>query len=342
MKIRQSFRSMVLFSHQTQGLAAGVLAAVAVLFGSQFVSSARSQEKAPPAKSQKDEPKIPKEENLTLTTGDGLQLAITYYPSLKGKQAIPIVLLHGYKQSRNEYTGMAKTLQKQGYAVVAPDLRGHGESTRISGARKDEKLDAKTMPPAQFSRMVTEDMKAVKDFLWERNNAGELNIDKLCVVGADMGASVALDFALFDAVGYQYRTVYYGPLKLGRFVKALVLISPEWSFRGLPLRQATANAAVQSDIAMLILAGKRDSKAMSEAKRIHDVFERFHPTPTGDNKLDKQTLFLGGLDTSLQGTKLLDPRFNVTGLVADFLNRRLTKSPESREWNWKERKFPHE
>ena len=32
--------------------------------------------------------------------------------------------------------------------------------------------------------MVTQDMRAVKDFLWQKNNAGELNIDKLCVVGA--------------------------------------------------------------------------------------------------------------------------------------------------------------
>ena len=55
------------------------------------------------------------------------------------------------------------------------------------------------MPPAQFKAMVTCDMEAVKKFLWERNNAGELNIDKLCVVGAEMGASVAVNFALADA-----------------------------------------------------------------------------------------------------------------------------------------------
>jgi len=319
-----------------------VLAAVAVLFWSGFALPARCQEKKPLISSEKDGPKIPQPEDLVLQTDDGLQLAITYYPSFKGKQAIPIVLLHGWKQSRNEYQELAPALQAHGYAVIAPDLRGHGKSTRVKGARRDERLGAKTMAPTQFGRMVTQDMKAVKDFLWARNNEGELNIDKLCIVGADMGASVALDFAWYDAVGYDYRAVYYGPLKLGRFVKALVLISPEWSFRGLPLRRAAANPAVQSDISMLILAGKRDGKAMGEAKRIHDVFKRSHPEPTGDDKLDKQTLFLGGLDTSLQGTKLLDPRFNLGGLIADFVDRRLLKSDESREWTWKERKYPHE
>jgi pimeloyl-ACP methyl ester carboxylesterase len=284
----------------------------------------------------------PKFENLVLRTGDGLLLAVTYYPGDKGKQTIPIVLLHGLSQSRGEYKDLAPALQRLGYAVVAPDLRGHGESTHKRGASKDDKLDAAKMAPAQFGLMVREDMRAVKDFLWERNNAGQLNIDKLCVVGADMGASVALDFAAYDAVGYQNGTVYYGPLKLGRFVKALVLISPKWSSPGLPLAQAARNPVVQRDIAMLILVGKEDVKAMDAAKRVYGLFKNSHLEPTGDDKLDRQTLFFGSLPTSLQGTKLLDPRFNVQGLIADFVYRRLVKSEESQEWTWKDRKFPHE
>ncbi|NLF07399.1 MAG: alpha/beta hydrolase [Pirellulaceae bacterium] len=314
-----------------------VLASVAVCCWSITAATAFCQVKA----GEQEEEKIPPPEDMVLETADNVLLAITYYPSLKGKEAIPIVLLHDFKQSRSEYIALAPALQTLGYAVVVPDLRGHGGSTRVKDAR-DVTLEAASMAPAQFGRMVTHDMKTVKDFLWDRNNAGELNIDKLCVVGAGMGSSVALDFAWYDAIGYNYGFVFYGPLKLGRFVKALVLISPEWSFRGLPLRRAAGNEIVQSNISMLILVGKRDGKAMSQAKRIHGIFERFHPEPTGDDKLDRQTLFLGGLDTSLQGTKLLDPRFNVAGIIADFVDRRLQKSSESREWTWKERKFPHQ
>ena len=73
-----------------------------------------------------------------LRTGDGLELALTYYPGTKGKQTIPVVLLHGWKQSRNDYKDLAPALQKLGYAVIVPDLRGHGESTRLKGARRDE------------------------------------------------------------------------------------------------------------------------------------------------------------------------------------------------------------
>ena len=208
-------------------------------------------------------------EDITLQTADGIELAVTYYPGSKGKETIPIVLLHGWKQKGSEFKDFATALQRLGYAVVVPDLRGHGGSTRIKGARKEDSIDvAKLTTPAQFSRqtglMVTEDMVAVKDFLWARNNAGELNIDKLTLIGAEIeGASAALGFAAYDAVGYGQGMVFYGPLKLARFVKVLVLISPKWAFPGLPLhKQATANPAVQSDIAMMIFVGKQDAAAL--------------------------------------------------------------------------------
>jgi len=153
----------------------------------------------------------------------------------------------------------------------------------------------------------------------EKNNAGELNIDKLCVVGAEMGASVALNFAEYDAVGYDNKVPSYGPLKLGRFVKLLVLVSPKWSFTGLPLGHSVGNPVVKNDIALLILVGKQDPKAMKEAKRIHDVFEKSHPEPRDDDdKLDKQTLVMLLFDTSLQGTKMLDP---TSGIRIEFFNK---------------------
>ena len=291
-------------------------------------------------KEQKEE--IPKPEDLVLETGDGLQLAVTFYPGLKGKDSIPIVLLHGWGQTRHDYKDLAPALQKLGHAIIVPDLRGHGDSTRIKGARPDESLDAPKMPPSQFSRMVMQDMQAVKEFLWKRNNAGELNIDKLCIVGADMGASVALDFALADAVAQDRNPVRQPNYQLGRFVKALVLISPERTFRGLPIRQALAYPAIQRDIAFLILVGRQDSKALEEAERIHSQLKTWRPEPTGRDKTDRQTLFFGKFKTRLQGAQLLDPKFNVEGLVADFVNRRLVQSDESKEWRWRKRKLPHE
>ena len=230
---------------------------------------------------------------------------------------------------------------RSGVAVIVPDLRGHGQSKLPKGVRKDESLDAANMPPSQFRLMVTEDMKAIKDFLWERNNAGELNIDKLCVVGAEMGASVALDFAVFDAAGYGAGSPYYGPLKLGAFVKALVLISPEWSFRGLPLRDALASPAVQRDIAMLILVGKQDAKALEAAKRIYGVVEKYHPEPTGDDKLDKQTLLFGKLDTRTARHEAFGPEVQRCGLYHRLYQSSAHQKPGVAGVDLEARKFPH-
>ena len=288
-------------------------------------------------KSEKEE--IPSPEDLALQTRDGMGLALTYYPSGKGKQTIPVVLLHVWKQNRNDYKELAAVLQARGYAVIVPDLRGHGESTRQTGARGDATLKAASMPSGQFAAMVTRDMEAIKRFLWEKNNAGALNIDKLCVVGAEMGASVALNFALADAMDQDRNRVPRPEYKLGRFVKALVLISPELSFRGLPIR--AGDTRLIPNVALLILVGRKDVKALAEATRLYGIFEKFHPEPTGDNATERRTLFFGKLDTSLQGTKLLDRKFNLSAIIAEFISLRLVKSEESKDWSWRERKFPH-
>jgi pimeloyl-ACP methyl ester carboxylesterase len=291
---------------------------------------------AEPAKAKKME--LPKPQDLVLQTGDGLELALTYYPGTQGKDSVPVVLLHMFKQSRNDYKDLAPSLQRMGYAVVMPDLRGHGESTRLKSGTE---INATALSPKQFTAMVNQDMAEIKLFLWERNNQGELNIDKLCVVGAEMGASVALDFALADALDQDRNRVLRPDYKLGRFVKALVLISPELSFPGLSIRDAAAHPAIQRDIAMLIVVGKQDSRAQEEAKRIHALFERYHPSSAKGENLGEKPLIFSRLDTSLQGTKLLDPKFKLPQVIGSFIYDRLVKSRQSSEWIWRERKVPH-
>jgi pimeloyl-ACP methyl ester carboxylesterase len=304
----------------------------------------KSAKKAAPAgKSAAEEP--PKPEEITLQTADRVQLAATYYRGGKGKESIPVVLLHGWKRNRTDYTkDFAPYLQSKGYAVIAPDLRGHGDSTRLKTLHgKDEILDAVTLAPGQFNSMIYLDLKAVKEFLWEKNNAGELNLDKLCLVGAEMGASLALEFAWYDAVGYDQGSPEYGSLKLGRFVKALVLISPETSFKGISIRHAVQNPAVRNDISMLILVGNGESKVLGEAKRVYSILERDRPKPDPEKKADQQTLFLIPLETKLQGANLLtEKNLKTEDIINTFLNLRLVKSDAAKSWLWKERKMPHQ
>jgi pimeloyl-ACP methyl ester carboxylesterase len=301
------------------------------------------QKAAVPAKAAGAE--LPRPEDFTMQTADNVQLTATYYRGSKGKESIPVVLLHGWKHNRTDYTKyFAPYLQSKGFAVIVPDLRGHGDSTRLKTLHgKDETLDAVTLAPNQFNLMVTQDMKAVKDFLWDKNNAGELNLDKLCVVGAEMGAAIALEFALYDAVGYDQGAPEYGSLKLGRFVKAVVLISPETAFKGISIRHAVQNPVVRNDISVLVLVGDGDNKALSEAKRVYSVFERDRAKPDPEKRTDQQTLFFTPLETKLQGANLLtDKNLKVEEIISVFLNLRLVKSDLAKTWFWKERKLPHQ
>ena len=288
-----------------------------------------------------EKPKIPPPEELTLTTGDGVQLALTYYPSNKGKDAIPVILLHEWKSSRSDFAGLAPYLQKYGHAVIVPDLRGHGDSKSRIGGRD---LDAAKMSTLDFALIVPGDMEAIREFIRARNNAGELNINKLCVVGAEMGASVAVQFALHDWTYGPHGNGYYGPaFQMGRFVKGLVLISPKWSFRGMSLANFMKNRFVCSQISVMIIVGKEKSTALADAKRIYKMFQRYHPAPAKEDIADKKDLYYGALSTSLQGAKMLQAKeLGLHKHIAKFIGVRLMKSSRSKSFTWKERKRPHE
>jgi pimeloyl-ACP methyl ester carboxylesterase len=308
-------------------------------------AAAPAKPESKPAKPESKKEKLPESKDTVLLTNDGLKLATTYYPGTKGKDSVPVVLLHAQKGSRKDYAELAVDLQRLGHAVLVPDLRGHGESTELRGRRSA--LSAVDLSRADYLRMVTGDMEAVKDFLREENNKGNLNIEKLCVVGAEMGASVALTWTQFD---WSHPPV--GVFKLGQDVKALVLISPEWSTPGLPLKPVltTSNARfpltdpllisaakkgaitlknayeldLRREVSVMIVAGGGDSRAVRDAQRLYSMLKRYHPDPPEKEAEKKQDLYYGTLETSLQGTKML----GVSGLgleefIGTFIQRRL-------------------
>lgn len=253
-----------------------------------------------------------------LVTDDGVLLAATFYPSPKGREAIPVILLHSYKGNRKEFSALAGYLQQQGHAVLVPDLRGHGDST---GTRAGVKLDAARMPTQQFEQMYYEDIKALRRFLVAKNDADELNLSKLCLIGADMGATVALRAAWLDWTPVPGRPTLMD-------VKALVLLSPPASFRGLDVRTPLANPAVRSQLSVLILVGKLRKRDLDDAERLYNMFKPYHPDPPKEELAEKQDLFFLKLDTELQGAKMLgkpglrpDPKV----MIAQFIELRLVK-----------------
>lgn len=284
------------------------------------------------AKADPEEPPKPRIE--TFSTQDGVNLKGTYYPGLLGKDTVPIVLLHMWGGSRADWREIPEQLQKQGHAVLNLDLRGHGESTTVVGAVAQ--LDYKKMPPKHYVRMYEDDMESVKTWLLTENNAGKVNIEKLCVIGAEMGAVVAVNWAARD---WSWPELPGG--KQGQDVKALVLISPEWNFKGITINQSINSPALLKIISMDIVVGEKDAEAMSAAKRLHQLLVPHRPSDFKDRaEADKlQDLFLGKFPIGLQGTKMLTVKnLGMDVRLQKFIKLRLV----DKTFPWKERTNPLE
>ena len=248
---------------------------------------------------------LPEPEDVLLKTKDGLVLHATIYPGQAAKfysdaqshkkESVPVIVLHGYKKDRHDFDELATALQSRGHWVIAPDLRGHGESTQITrpGETATDKIDDETLKPADVRDMFARygDLEAVKSYLMQKNNAEELNIDKLCVIGSDMGAVVAINWALLD---WSWPVLSSG--KQGQDVKALVLISPESNSKGVRTVDAINDQTIRTNLAILLIAGRKGGHYADEVNKLYRHFSKYHQEKTSPplEKLLPETKLQGG------------------------------------------------
>ena len=279
--------------------------------------------------------KIPAVEKHVLTTKDGVSLHCYFYAGTRKKESIPVMVIHGWEERASDYTAMALNLQKRGHAVIVPDLRGHGLSTKRKSGQGSMTIRRDRMNKNDILAMII-DLERCKVFLKEQNNKGLLNLEQLCLVGSDLGALLALEWSVRD-----WNAPRLPSLKQGQDVKGLVLISPSQSFKGLTSQAALAHPVVRQ-LSTMIISGKSNARAYSDARRIYNRVEKFHPKPPKDAKerLAKQDLFLIGVNSSKQSSELLASNIkpNVTNLVGNFILYRLDK--RRAEYPWTDRKNP--
>lgn len=297
----------------------------AVLFAgfAQFVPHGHAAQKSAEVKSSEPEAKV-------LTTSDGVNIHITYYRSLRGKESPVVVLLHGKDGNRfiwQGQDGLAASLQREGIAVVTVDLRGHGESkggaavagnaNQPNGGKKGAAKVA-GMKPADYRAMVEFDMEAVKKFIYDEHQAENLNMNRLGVVGADMGASVAANFAANDWIKEPHEDGQPGfQTPRGQDVRALVLISPQSNFPGLTMAKAINELRTPAyKVGFLFAVGKNDPQA-NQAKKMYDQASAL------GGKEDR--IFLREYAGKLKGTDLLGKRLGIEKNILTFFSETLTK-----------------
>lgn len=294
------------------------------------------------AADEKGAPAQPKDE--TLTTDDGVNIHITYYKSTGEKEAPVVVLLHMKDGNRFNWgakeDGLAKTLQDAGYAVVTVDLRHHGESklggTVVGAAtpankKKGKKGSGLDLKPVEYELMVGQDMEAVKHFIYAEHQAGRLNMNKMVIVGAEMGASIAAFYAILDwdktpyedAPQAEYRT------PRGQDVRALVLISPQEKFHGLLMSKAIQVLKGNPGIAFFVCNGN-DPKDEAQSKKLFDMIK----APV----FEKQRMAQRTYQAKLQGTDLLGKRLGIEDDIVAFLDGTVKKL----DTPWRDRRSKRE
>jgi pimeloyl-ACP methyl ester carboxylesterase len=252
-----------------------------------------------------------------------------YFPGSDGKQTVPVILLHGWNGPRGaggarDFDDLAAELQAAGHAVIVPDLRGHGGSKlRRTAAGRKVGITRRNLGPRGLNAMVMSDVEAVKRFLIDEHNQGELNIELLCVVGCEMGAAVAANWTAQDWAWPKVRG-----LKQGKDVRALVLISPLAAFRNLSVTKAMKFAPMQK-LPMMIVHGNHDENANRAAKQIYKLLDPHHRATT-DAK--KRTFVKVEQETSLQGAELLNPRLDTIKRVREFIQRQVVDRRDRLPW----------
>lgn len=252
-------------------------------------------------------------EAVRIPTRDGVELSATYYPSINaadpalGKKVTPVVLLHDEKDTQGMFSSLVAQLQQAGrkrdepsFAVLTVDLRGHGASTKQLGANGAARpLDAAKLTRNDVLAMSAQDMEAVRGFLVGKNDEGQLNLNKLCLVGVGLGATVAVNWAAQD---WSAPPLLVG--KQGQDVKALVLISPQWKNRGILLQQALRMADLKKGAAWMLIFGEQDPDQAADARRIFRQLEKFHPVPEA-TQAPPRSLAEVPLRSALEGSGLM-------------------------------------
>jgi alpha-beta hydrolase superfamily lysophospholipase len=111
---------------------------------------------------------------LTLAAPDGTQLAASFYPPTSAAPVPGVLLIHMLAgcACRGDWAAFAQELQKDGFAALALDLRGHGDS-----------------PGPEDWNKAPGDVRAAWDVLVKRP---EVEGQPSAMVGASIGANLAL------------------------------------------------------------------------------------------------------------------------------------------------------
>ncbi|MBN2082751.1 alpha/beta fold hydrolase [bacterium] len=142
-----------------------------------------------------------------LTTLDGWHVAAWYWAP-KTDKAPGVILVHMRGKDKSTWGTLPDKLVDEGYAVIAIDLRGHGETLNPQG----QKVLLNSLTEADYQAMLNDIAAAHAALAAEQNVDGE----RVAIIGASIGANLGIMYAAGD-----------------RRVRTVVALSPGLDYFGL-------------------------------------------------------------------------------------------------------------
>lgn len=273
------------------------------------------------AKPAKDE--MPEPRPVMLKTKDGVDVRAFYFPSDKGKEAIPVLIVHEWQGQASPYLQLVLALRDSGCAVLVPDYRGHGGSVHYMDRRgKEQRYDVSRMGKRDVINVITMDLEKAKGFLKEENDLGNLNLNAMVVIGIREGSIMATTWAARD---WNFPSV--GRLKQGQDVKAIVMVSPDKQVKGVPIDPSIKDPNILN-LSILIVGGQNNPEA-KETRRIAKRIESAKLRASGGRTTGFQ---LEMIDTALTGSALVNEASEVIPAIVNFIRSEVRISAEENPW----------
>lgn len=199
----------------------------------------------------------------------------------KGTEAKGVILLHMMPATKESWNEFAELLLKNGFQVLAIDLRGHGESTQTEGGA--ETIDYKNFSDEEHQASIN-DVLVAREFLIEKG----ISPENIFVGGASIGANLVLEYVAENADAI-----------------AGFSLSPGFDYRGVQAEDFIERAGQGK---RFYLAAADDDNYSAETVRKLET--------TGDAKKTVKIYETGG-----HGTRLFDAHPELQKELVDFLNR---------------------
>ena len=181
-------------------------------------------------------------EAVYFPAADGFRIHADYYRAQKNTSNAPMaILLHMNRADRGTWKPLAEPLSEAGFATLAIDMRGHGESQTPNTEDQVERRDTR------LYKDMYDDVRGAYDWLAEQEGVDR---GRVALVGASVGASVALRYAVQD-----------------KSVDAIVCLTPGTLYLGLDSKRDTRRIRGRT---ILLMATQNERRACDELARLND------------------------------------------------------------------------